>query len=67
VGNKDGRPKETSQVTGRSLENVDKGKAKKSADCFQTNSESFALGPELEMKGVMGNKRRNEDEEYILI
>jgi hypothetical protein len=62
AGNKDGRPKETSQVTSRSLENVDKG-GKRSVDCFQTNWESFALGLELEMKGVMGNKRRNEDEE----
>jgi hypothetical protein len=39
---------------------VDK-EGKRSVDCFQTNSESFALGLELEMKGVMGNKRRNED------
>jgi hypothetical protein len=34
---------------------VDKGG--KSVNCFQTNWESFALGLELEMKGVMGNKK----------
>jgi hypothetical protein len=43
---------------------VDK-EGKRSVDCFQTNSESFALGLELEMKGEMGNKGRNEGGEDI--